>query len=97
MGYHCHIGSQVFTEDVFERAAAIMIRFIAAMRDRHGFTATLLNLGGGYGVPYVETDGRINIPKKIETLAAVIAAECAAAELERLAPKEHYLPVGQKA
>ena len=82
-GFHCHIGSQVFTEDVFERAAAIMLRFIAEMRDRHGYTARVLNLGGGYGVPYVETDGHIDIEKKIGELAAVIAAECAAKQLER--------------
>ena len=28
-GFHCHVGSQVFGEDIFERAASIMLAFIA--------------------------------------------------------------------
>lgn len=77
LGFHCHIGSQVFEEDVFERAAAIMIDFIALMKKTYGFDTTLLNLGGGYGVRYVESDGQIDIPKKIATLAGVINDTCA--------------------
>ena len=78
LGFHCHIGSQVFEEDVFERAAVIMIDFIAQMKRDCGFDTTLLNLGGGYGVRYVESDGQIDIPQKIATLAGVINASCAA-------------------
>lgn len=37
VGFHCHVGSQVFTEDVFERAAAVMLEFIAAMARKHGY------------------------------------------------------------
>ena len=77
LGFHCHIGSQVFEEDVFERAAEIMIDFIALMKQTCGFDTALLNLGGGYGVRYVESDGQIDIPKKIATLAGVINAACA--------------------
>ena len=77
LGFHCHIGSQVFEEDVFERAAAIMIVFMAQMKKTYDFTAQLLNLGGGYGVPYVESDGKIDIPAKIATLADVINTACA--------------------
>lgn len=77
LGFHCHIGSQVFEEDVFERAAVIMIAFMAQMKKAYDFTTQLLNLGGGYGVPYVEADGSIDIPAKIATLAGVINAACA--------------------
>lgn len=31
-GFHCHVGSQVFAEDVFERAAVIMLEFAAEMK-----------------------------------------------------------------
>lgn len=75
-GFHCHIGSQVFEEDVFERAAVIMLRFISSVRDKLRFTAKLLNLGGGYGVRYVNTDPKIDIDAKIKTLSEVINAEC---------------------
>ena len=84
-GFHCHIGSQVFEEDVFERAAVIMIDFMAQMNAEFGFETKLLNLGGGYGVRYVESDGQIDIPQKIATLAGVIHDACAA----------HGIPVPQ--
>ena len=36
VGFHCHVGSQVFAEDVFERAAVIMLEFAAHMEKAHG-------------------------------------------------------------
>lgn len=76
-GFHCHVGSQVFGEDVFERAAAIMLAFIADMRKEHGFVSEILDLGGGYGVPYVESDPRLDVPAKIASVAAAIKQNCA--------------------
>ena len=69
-GYHCHVGSQVFEEDVFQRTCDIMLEFMARMRQRHGFVARELNLGGGYGVPYVEADGQVDIGSRIDEVAA---------------------------
>ena len=69
-GFHCHVGSQVFDEDVFERTADVMTAFIADMRDRFGFTARELNLGGGYGVRYVESDPPADIPARLGEVAA---------------------------
>ena len=76
-GFHCHVGSQVFAEDVFERSAAVMLRFMAAMRQKYGFTARMLDLGGGYGVRYVQTDGFVDIGKKIEDVSDTVHALCA--------------------
>ena len=44
VGYHCHIGSQIFEYDPFCEAAKIMIKFIADTREMFGFTAKVLNL-----------------------------------------------------
>lgn len=76
-GFHCHIGSQVFAEDVFERSAVIMLAFIAHIRDRFGYTARQLDLGGGYGVRYVASDPQISIPRKIADVAQIIKETCA--------------------
>lgn len=51
MGFHCHVGSQVFGEDIFERAASIMLAFIAHMERTHGYRATQLDLGGRLRCP----------------------------------------------
>ncbi len=75
-GFHCHIGSQIFTEDVFERASVVMLSFIADMKNKYGYSARELDLGGGYGVRYVESDPQINIAHKIAVLAEVIKETC---------------------
>ncbi len=77
LGFHCHVGSQVFAEDVFERAVDVMLRFIAEMRGKLGFTASVLDLGGGYGVRYVDGDPTLDIPQKLGGVARVFHAVCA--------------------
>lgn len=76
-GFHCHVGSQVFAEDVFERAAVIMLTFIAQTRETHGYMARQLDLGGGYGVRYVEDDPPLDIAGKIASVARTVRETCA--------------------
>jgi len=71
-GYHCHIGSQIFETTPFTDAAEIMMSFIASMRDRLGYTAKELNLGGGMGVRYLEEHPNVDYAKNIAQIAAVI-------------------------
>ena len=76
-GFHCHIGSQVFAEDVFERTVKVMLEFIASIKEKTGYEAPMLDLGGGYGVRYVTTDPYLDIGEKIASVAEVLKAECA--------------------
>ena len=80
-GFHCHIGSQIFEIDPYTLAADIMLKFIADMRDAYGFTAEILNIGGGFGVRYVESDGEIDITENIKNIAAHMTAACEKFEL----------------
>ena len=64
-GFHCHVGSQLFESSVFIRSAEIMIKFIADVKAKTGFEAKVLDLGGGYGVRYVESDPTIDIEDNI--------------------------------
>ena len=75
-GFQCHIGSQVFEEDVFERSAVIMLEFIARMKEKTGYAAEYLDLGGGYGVRYVNSDPYLDIETKIEDVAVSVNATC---------------------
>ena len=77
LGFHCHVGSQIFETEPFTDAADIMLGFIACMRDRHGFTASVLNLGGGFGVRYVESDPVIDYCENIRLVAVHVKARCA--------------------
>ena len=78
MGYHCHVGSQVFDEDgsVYHNAAKIMMTFAAEMKKKYGAELQVLDLGGGYGVRYTDADPQVNIPENIEQLAGTIKALC---------------------
>lgn len=82
-GFHCHVGSQVFDSDVYIRSAAIMLDFIARIRDACGYTAAQLDLGGGYGVRYRDSDPEIDIAANLAEVGAYMAARCAELELEQ--------------
>ena len=77
VGFHCHVGSQVFAEDVFERAAVIMLEFIADMERKYGFRTRQLDLGGGYGVRYVESDPYLDVDAKVAQVAEAAKGACA--------------------
>ncbi len=75
-GYHCHVGSQVFGEDVFEQTVQVMLEFAAEIKAELGYSPAQLNLGGGYGVRYVDTDPFLSIPEKIASVAEVFHDCC---------------------
>ena len=75
-GFHCHVGSQVFDSDVFLHASDIMLDFIALMQKKYGFVTQELDLGGGYGVPYLENDPTIDIAANIRLVASHMKAHC---------------------
>ena len=75
-GFHCHVGSQVFDSDVFIRAAEIMLDFVCKMKNMHGFTTEMLDLGGGYGVRYLESDPTIDIRENILEVGRFVKSHC---------------------
>lgn len=82
MGFHCHVGSQVFDSDTFFRSADIMLAFIADMQKQYGLITRELDLGGGYGVRYTEEDPTIDISDNIRQVGKHLRAACAALGLE---------------
>ncbi len=76
LGFHCHVGSQIFESGPFITAADMMFSFIADAQNKLGFTAEILNLGGGFGVRYVESDPEIDYGEKIGEVAAVLEEKC---------------------
>ncbi|MBQ9757526.1 MAG: diaminopimelate decarboxylase [Clostridia bacterium] len=75
-GFHCHVGSQVFDSDVYFKTSDIMLEFIADMKAKFGYEAEILNLGGGYGVRYVESDPAIDIEANIAQVAERVKTKC---------------------
>ena len=75
-GFHCHVGSQVFDIQPFTDASEIMLEFISDVRDTLGYTAETLNLGGGFGVRYTESDPEIDYGEKIKEVAEILNSQC---------------------
>jgi len=83
VGLHCHIGSQIFDIEPFEEAARVMIRFIAKIRDELGYTVQGLNLGGGFGIKYLESHDPAPFENYMERVSQVVKSECAELGLEQ--------------
>ncbi len=67
-GLHCHVGSQVFDADVFLRSADVMLDFIFEMKQKYGFVTKQLDLGGGFGVRYLNSDPFLDINSVISEI-----------------------------
>lgn len=72
-GYHCHIGSQIFEKKSFTTAVDKMVDFMKGMRDKLGFEAGVLNLGGGYGIWYTDEDAKVSCEGYADYLKAILA------------------------
>lgn len=81
-GFHCHVGSQIFDIAPFRDAADIMIRYIATVKKETGFEAEELNLGGGLGVRYTETDPEIDYAAAIAEIGAIVREQAVAVDVK---------------
>ena len=81
-GYHCHIGSQIFDAEPFHTASEIMLKFIADIKGKYGYTPDMLNLGGGLGVRYVESEPEINYYGELRKIAETIKKQCAELKID---------------
>ena len=76
VGYHCHVGSQLFDEALFCDSAAVMLTFVQKIAEKYGFVAQVLNLGGGMGVPYTEHDRSIDYAAVIAEIGEIVRTRC---------------------
>ena len=73
VGLHCHIGSQIFALHSFDEAVAVMVDFIARIKERYGLEIAELDMGGGLGIAYLAGDK----PSSIEDFAASVCGSVA--------------------
>ena len=76
-GFHCHIGSQIFDMEPFKEAAKVMLDFMARMQTETGCAYTELNLGGGFGIRYKESDNPPALSDYMEYVSAFLRTYCA--------------------
>lgn len=76
VGIHCHIGSQIVDVDAFEHAADVMVSFIEKIKVETGLLMTTLNLGGGFGIRYTQSDPVVDYDKYMQCVSVALKAVC---------------------
>ncbi|MBO8170630.1 MAG: diaminopimelate decarboxylase [Bacillaceae bacterium] len=72
LGIHSHIGSQIFDSDGFIATIHVLFRFLMEVREKTGFEAGVLNLGGGFGIRYTEEDTPLPVSEHIQAMTKTI-------------------------
>lgn len=75
-GINCHIGSQIFDIEPFEHTAGIMLEFMAEIKTELGLELTELNLGGGFGIRYIQEQNPTAFENYMEAVSRKIKATC---------------------
>ena len=76
MGIHCHIGSQIFDIEPFEEAACVMLEFIAKIKNELNYEVRELNLGGGFGIKYLNEHDPAPFETYMERVSKVVEESC---------------------
>jgi diaminopimelate decarboxylase len=83
VGFHCHIGSQIFALHSFAEAVQVMAKFVARVRDEYGLVIEDLDMGGGLGIAYTAEEEPSSIRAFAECTANAVTEACL----------EHNLPL----
>ncbi|NEU76556.1 diaminopimelate decarboxylase [Hassallia byssoidea VB512170] len=76
VGLHAHIGSQIFERQPHRDLAALMVQWLTKAAG-YGLSVTELNVGGGLGIKYIESDDPPSIEEWVKPICEVISSACA--------------------
>lgn len=72
LGVHSHIGSQIFEVEGFRMAVDKVADFAVEIRSELGLTFKVINLGGGFGIRYVDGDTPLPISEYVAAITGAI-------------------------
>jgi len=75
-GVHCHIGSQIFGSEAHEIATDRLMGFMAKYRDSYGAQLPELDLGGGFGIAYIDGEETVEPSDVLPAIHAAVLAAC---------------------
>ena len=75
VGLHAHIGSQIFERQPHRDLAQLMVKWLQNANSK-GLNITELNLGGGLGITYVESDDPPSIEEWVKPICESIEEVC---------------------
>ena len=71
-GFHYHIGSQLFDTPSYLKAFEIIFDLIYLMNQKFGFNTEVLNIGGGFGIPYTDDQTPLCIEDLLDEIMTTI-------------------------
>ena len=81
VGYHAHIGSQIFDLGLVAKTVEVLLTFAAEMRDRHGVVPRVISPGGGFAVADDASGRNASIERWAMATAAAMRETCRAHRL----------------
>jgi diaminopimelate decarboxylase len=75
VGLHAHIGSQIFERQPHQDLAAVMVQWLRKAAN-YGLNITELNVGGGLGIRYTESDDPPSIEEWVKAICEVVQTAC---------------------
>lgn len=81
VGYHAHIGSQLFDVEPYVVTVERMVDFARSMRDRFGYVPEVISPGGGLAIPYVPDEPEPKIDTFVQAVAGAVQRSCRVAGL----------------
>lgn len=82
MGLHSHIGSQIFEVEGFQMAVQRVAEFASKVKNELGVTFSVVNLGGGFGIRYVEEDTPLQVSQYVKAITDAV--------------KQHFAGIGSE-
>lgn len=75
VGIHAHIGSQIFELNGFEMAAKKLMEVAENWHSQYGYTAKVINVGGGFGIKYTAEDNPLKPEEFVQAIVETIKKE----------------------
>ncbi len=75
VGFHVHIGSQIFALEAYAKSIEILIKFTADIQRHLKFSPEILNLGGGLGIKYLTGDEPTSIGDFAKVIFCAVESE----------------------
>ncbi len=80
VGVHAHIGSQIFERQPHQDLAALMVEWLKKAAT-YKINITELNVGGGLGIRYIESDDPPSIEEWVKPICEVVEQTCSTANI----------------
>ena len=58
LGLHFHVGSQLHTNESHLKALNAALKLVKDIREKYGYVVKEINVGGGYGIRYTDSDDK---------------------------------------